>query len=132
MNKQEFEKIAGYEVSFDTYTDIIEPMYMSVSLSKQSFVNFIHREAVELRSGQDMIEEMKRAAKCLKETCDIYVYETVDKHFNIISTAFEERFTPVNYAYIFNFNSGKIGDYPESLELVEANTYQTVIKIRLA
>ena len=30
MMKHEFEQIAGYEVTWEDYTNIIEPMYMAI------------------------------------------------------------------------------------------------------
>lgn len=47
MMKQEFEALAGYEVSAEDYNNIIEPMYMATDLSKQDFVKTINRKAFE-------------------------------------------------------------------------------------
>ena len=44
MMKHEFEKLAGYEVSYEDYTKIIEPMYMATDLSKAEFVKCIDRK----------------------------------------------------------------------------------------
>ena len=44
MMKQEFERIAGYEVSAEDYYKVIEPMYMATNLSKQDFVKTINRK----------------------------------------------------------------------------------------
>lgn len=49
MMWKEFEELAGYEVSFETYDKVIEPMYMATELSKQDFVKIINRKAVELK-----------------------------------------------------------------------------------
>lgn len=49
MMKHEFEEIAGYEVSDDTYNKVIEPMYMATYMSKYDFVKLINRKAVELK-----------------------------------------------------------------------------------
>lgn len=40
MMKHEFEALAGYEVTYEDYSKIIEPMYMAIpeSISKQEFV----------------------------------------------------------------------------------------------
>lgn len=58
MMKQEFEALAGYEVSFDDYTKIIEPMYMAVSLSKQEFVKVIDRKRFEVKREAKHIYKM--------------------------------------------------------------------------
>lgn len=49
MMKQEFEKLAGYEVSAEDYNNIIEPMYSATNLSKQDFVKTINRKAFEVK-----------------------------------------------------------------------------------
>ena len=38
MMYEEFEKLAGYEVSYEDYVNVIEPMYTAVNLSKQDFI----------------------------------------------------------------------------------------------
>lgn len=47
MTKQEFEELAGYEVSTENYNNIIEPMYMATNLCKADFVKVINRKAFE-------------------------------------------------------------------------------------
>ena len=49
MMKNEFEKLAGYEVSMDTYKNIIEPMYMRSECDKHTFIKNLKkmREALE-------------------------------------------------------------------------------------
>lgn len=60
MMWKEFEELAGYEVSFDTYEKVIEPMYMATDLSKADFVKVINRKAVELkRERKPMYKKMK-------------------------------------------------------------------------
>lgn len=49
MMKFEFEKIAGYEVSQETYDNVIEPMYLATNLSKSEFVKLLNRKALELK-----------------------------------------------------------------------------------
>jgi hypothetical protein len=45
--KHEFEQIAGYKVSQETYSNIIEPMYLATNLSKQEFAKTLSRKALE-------------------------------------------------------------------------------------
>lgn len=47
--KHEFEQIAGYEVSNETYDTIIEPMYMATAMSKQDFIKTLNRKALEYK-----------------------------------------------------------------------------------
>lgn len=49
MMKHEFEALAGYEVSFDDYNKIIEPMYIAVDVDKTEFVKMIDRSRFELK-----------------------------------------------------------------------------------
>lgn len=49
MMQQEFERLAGYEVSDETYNKIIEPMYLATNLSKTEFVKILNRKSLELK-----------------------------------------------------------------------------------
>ena len=57
MTRSEFEKLAGYEVSAETYKNIIEPMYMNTDWDKMTFVKKIKsmREALEERHARPRI-----------------------------------------------------------------------------
>lgn len=46
MMKEEFEKLAGYEVTMDNYLKIIEPMYLATDLSKHEFVKMLNPKAL--------------------------------------------------------------------------------------
>lgn len=46
MMKHEFEQIANIEVTNDTYTSIIEPMYLATGLSKHDFVKILNLKAL--------------------------------------------------------------------------------------
>ena len=49
MMKHEFEALAGYEVTSETYDNIIEPMYMATNMSKQEFIKTLNRKAFEYK-----------------------------------------------------------------------------------
>lgn len=72
MLKREFEKIAGYEVSNEDYTNIIEPMYMATDLIKDEFVKVIDKKRFALKTKRQMQNEMKKIAKHLFEICGRY------------------------------------------------------------
>ena len=57
MTRKEFEALAGYEVSAETYNTIIEPMYMRTDWDKATFVKKIKgmREALEERHARPTI-----------------------------------------------------------------------------
>lgn len=80
--KHEFEAIAGYEVSWEDYNTIIEPMYMAIpeSISKQEFVKMIDKKRFALKPLDKIEKEMKKIAKHLKDTCNHYTdYEAIEK-----------------------------------------------------
>lgn len=82
MMKHEFEAIAGYEVSWEDYNTIIEPMYMAIpeSISKQEFVKMIDKKRFALKPISKIEKEMKKIAKHLEETCNHYTdYDAKDK-----------------------------------------------------
>ena len=70
MMKHEFEALAGYEVSVSDYDNIIEPMYMATDLNKAEFVKVICKERFALKNREELIQEMKKIAEHLKQTCD--------------------------------------------------------------
>lgn len=60
MTKQEFEALAGYEVSTESYNKVIEPMYMATDLNKADFVKTINRKAFEVKhEGERIIVGVK-------------------------------------------------------------------------
>lgn len=74
MMHKEFEEIAGYEVSYEDYTNIIEPMYMAVNLSKQQFVKLLDRKQFDLNYKKQqykkhLLKEMKSIAKEMFDLC---------------------------------------------------------------
>ena len=65
MMKHEFEALAGYEVSFEDYNRIIEPMYMATELSKEDFVKCIDRKRFALPTKAELLAAMRKEAKHL-------------------------------------------------------------------
>lgn len=49
MMKHEFERIAGYSVSWEDYNNIIEPMYNATTLDKSDFVKLLDRKRFEVK-----------------------------------------------------------------------------------
>ena len=64
MMKHEFEALAGYEVSTEDYTKVIEPMYMATDLSKADFVKVIDRKRFEVKA--DKTEEQIELEESIK------------------------------------------------------------------
>lgn len=46
MQKQEFERLAKIEVTDETYTRVIEPMYLATDLSKQDFIKLLNLKSL--------------------------------------------------------------------------------------
>lgn len=46
MMKEEFERLAKIEVSHETYSKVIEPMYLATDLSKQEFIQLLNLKAL--------------------------------------------------------------------------------------
>ena len=81
MMWEEFEKIAGYEVSYEDYTNVIEPMYNATNLSKGEFVKTLNRKAFDLKvKKQEMIKAMKAICAERKENAEHFTnYEAEEK-----------------------------------------------------
>lgn len=70
MMQQEFEQIAGYEVSFKDYEEIIQPMYMALNLSKQEFVKCLSEKRFSLNyKRSQLLKEIRKIAAFLHDNC---------------------------------------------------------------
>ena len=115
MMKTEFEKIAGYEVSFDDYYNIIEPMYMATNLNKQEFVKTLNKARFALKTKAELLNEIKKLAKQLKKTCDHYTdYETQEKLYALVAEM-KERFG--NYYEVSEITTPGGCSYPAILRV---------------
>lgn len=92
MMKQEFEQLAGYEVSSSDYHDIIEPMYMATNLTKQEFVKTISKERFALPTKAQMRREMKKIAKMIFENCGRRSFWQEEAELQRIAWEYAERF----------------------------------------
>lgn len=80
MMHHEFEELAGYEVSYEDYANIIEPMYMATNLTKQEFIKCIDekRFSIQYKKNQlkkSLLKQMKELAKVMEYACghrDVY------------------------------------------------------------
>lgn len=135
MMKSEFEKLAGYEVSNDNYNNIIEPMYMSVNLSKEEFIEVINKECFALKTKKQYIAEMKKIAKHLKDTCDHYTdYEAINK-LNAIAEEYKERLFAQGFLINSKYTMEHLGEcrgcsYPASIDFYNS-AYHTIDSIDL-
>lgn len=98
MMWKEFEKLAGYEVTYGDYHKIIEPMYMATDLSKQDFIKCLDRKRFALPTKQQVINEMKRIATHLAETCEHYTDFEAKDELDRIAKAFALRFYGLDWS----------------------------------
>ena len=134
MMKSEFEALAGYEVSYEDYTNIIEPMYMALpDVSKAEFVKMIDKKRFALKPVKAIVKEMKRAAESLKETCNHYTdWETKDK-LDLLAREYIERkgwSGQVGFMYNDTMTSQKCY-YTESISFYSYKTYKNIEVIKL-
>ena len=131
MMKQEFEAIAGYEVSFEDYNNIIEPMYMASNLSKADFVQTINKKRFALKNLKVMIKEMKAIAKEIEEQCThVYTYD-LNEQLRDIAKEYVSR----KYGSFAKFNIHEEMKqscyYIKSIEIFGAKNYKTFETINL-
>ena len=138
MMKHEFEALAGYEVSVSDYDNIIEPMYMATDLNKAEFVKVISKERFALKNREELIQEMKKIAEHLKQTCDHFTdYEAKEK-LEALAEEYKERFGPYKGGFLLNtrYTLERLGEcrgcsYPAELEIYNSK-YHTTEKIKIA
>lgn len=117
MMYQEFEEIAGYEVSYEDYTNIIEPMYMALpdNVSKQQFVKMLDKKAFALPTKKEMVKEMKKIANHLYDICGHCSDFESEQKLDALAKKYAKRFFGLDWtndikAYVY-FNKGY--EYPE-------------------
>ena len=100
MMQEEFEKLAGYEVSYDDYVNIIEPMYLATDMDKSAFVECINKKRFALKPLKNIIKEMKQCAASLKQTCTHYIdQDTKDKLDELIETYIDRKYPNMDVHY---------------------------------
>lgn len=92
MLKHEFEEMAKIEVSYDDYKNIIEPMYMATNLSKEDFINTLNLKRFALKSKKQLINELKKLAKNIEESCCNYTNYEAEAKIESIIEELKERF----------------------------------------
>ena len=77
MMKNEFEKLAGYEVTDEMYYNVIEPMYNACPLSKQDFIKLLNKKEIALTPLNKIYKNMCFLANTIKANCAHFTdYET--------------------------------------------------------
>lgn len=104
MMWKEFEEIAGYEVSYETYTKVIEPMYMALpeNITKYDFVKMLDKKAFALPTKAQMVKEMKKIANFIFENCGLKSYHEEKEQLNKLAKAYAKRFYGIDWANDLN------------------------------
>lgn len=100
MMWNEFEEIAGYEVSYEDYTNIIEPMYTALpdNVSKQQFVKMLDKKAFALPTKKEMIREMKKIANHLAEICGHSTDWKAEQQLEDLAKKYAKRFFGLDWS----------------------------------
>jgi len=133
MMKEEFEKLAGYEVSNADYHDIIEPMYMALpNVSKAEFITMINRKRFALPTKQQCIRAMREVAEAIADMVEHNGAYEAKEELNRMARAYAVRFHGYNVENIQDYyyfdNAYKIPDlkrgctYPCRLHIGHGST----------
>lgn len=136
MMHNEFEQIAGYEVSYEDYANIIEPMYMATNLSKQEFVKVIDKKRFALKTKSQILSEMKKLANGLMQTCEHYTDFEAQEKLDALLKELTDRFYAGAYTFIETAHTipgGRGCSFPEYINIYYGERYHETLyeQIRL-
>ena len=135
MMQKEFESLAGYEVSYEDYVNIIEPMYMATDLPKDEFVQCINKKRFALVPLKTIVKQMKECAASLKETCTHYTdWDTKEELNRLIEEYIQRRFGEYSnqVAYGINEKEKFTCYYPVSVDIYgDKNSFKHIERIQL-
>ena len=92
MMKHEFEKLAGYEVTDEMYDKVIEPMYMSLEVSKQEFVKMLNKKYFALPTQNECLNKLKAVARKIYEACGFRTTHDEEAELQELADEFAARF----------------------------------------
>ena len=132
MTQQEFEKLAGYEVGYEDYVTIIEPMYMATDLTKSEFVEVINKKRFALPSLDSYIKNMKSCAESLKQSCTHYTdYEVLDNLDQLVEMYIDRVFGGMSVNYYYDKQERQTCFYPVAVVIFDTKTSKPLKKIQL-
>ena len=143
MMWKEFEEIAGYEVSYKTYSEVIEPMYMALpdSFTKQDFVKMLDKKAFALPTKAEMKRKMRKIANHLYEICGRCHDFEAEQELDRMAKQYAKRFYGLDWAHDleswvyfdreYEYPEIQRGcTYPATLKIGRGyNTYEEIILI---
>ena len=132
MMKHEFETLAGYEVSEQDYHDIIEPMYMATSLSKEDFVKCIDKKRFALETFAQIRHRMREYAQNLYDTCTHYTnYKTQEKLTETIGKYVARKYPYMDVSWQVSTRMKESCFYPTDVVIFARKDYRTLETIEL-
>lgn len=135
MMKEEFERLAGYEVSDKDYYEIIEPMYYATSLNKAEFVKTVNKKRFALKPVKAIKAEMRKIAEQLKDTCIHYTdYDAKNKLAELAEEYIMRKYAiaGVKTASFYIHTATKYTcSYPVKVEIYGNKKYNTIEEIEL-
>ena len=104
MMWQEFESIAGYEVTFEDYSKIIEPMYMALDMDKHEFVKLLDRKRFDYKAKEKaekkaMIKAMREIAEERAQNCEHFSNYDAENKLSELADEFVDKFYHKNLGY---------------------------------
>lgn len=103
MMHEEFERLAGYEVTYDDYVNIIEPMYLATNLNKAEFIKCLDRKRFSKQYKLDsMKREIKKLASIIFEGCGIRNYHEEENRMEKLAKEYAELKYSLNWANDMN------------------------------
>ena len=105
MMWKEFEELAGYEVSYEDYLNIIEPMYMALpeQFTKQDFVKMLDKKRFALPTKKQLQNEMKKLAEQIAEVVEYNGAYDLKEQLRTKAETYAKRF--------YNYNKFDFKDY---------------------
>ena len=100
MMWNEFMELAGYEVSYETYSKVIEPLYMALpeNITKQEFIKMLDKKAFALPTKKQMQNKMKKIANFLFENCGISSFHDEKEELRKLTHEYAERFYSLDWS----------------------------------
>ena len=143
MNYQEFMQIAGYEVSYETYKNIIEPMYMTTDIiDKKEFCKCFSKKLFAIKPTDKLVKELRDMAKDLQYAAKygLYVGDKMTEFKKLCSDYQKRQYNNLDYYFeyandsYYSYTSHTYRkvcerDYIKSLVITHKDGYKTTLDL---
>lgn len=131
MMKQEFEALAGYEVSTEDYNNIIEPMYMATNLGKADFVKCIDKKRFALKPLKSIVKEMKKIAEIIEDACTHYSTYDLQEELSTLAGEYVSRKYGTYASFTTHEEMKQSCYFVKSIEIFGTKDWETIENIQL-